>query len=224
MIYYKATQPDGTDFRTGTINYGKAFETGETVTLPGTIRDEEDAAYYLSISTAVADCTGFAWPCRLFEVEPVGTAWAPHKNLLPNKRACVALRVVKERSAHEALGPQGAELVALFAAIRGASHERLQRAAARDAAWSAAWAAARGAAWGAARGAAWGAAQGAVWGAAQGAVWDAARDAARDAAWGLSVRDLIGAAGWTREHYNRLVGPWASVMGAVHPNDGVTFR
>ena len=55
-------------------------------------------------------------------------------------------------------------------------------AAAREAAWGAAWAAAREAAWAAAREAAWGAARDAAWTAAREAARTAAREAARTAA------------------------------------------
>ena len=58
------------------------------------------------------------------------------------------------------------------------------RAAARDAAWAAAWAAAGDAAWAAA----WDAARDAAWAAARAAAWDAARAAAGDAAW-AAARD-----------------------------------
>lgn len=44
------------------------------------------------------------------------------------------------------------------------------------------------------------------------------RDAAGDAAHALAVRDLIGQ-GFSREAYDELVEPWASVMGPPHPDD-----
>lgn len=50
--------------------------------------------------------------------------------------------------------------------------------------------------------------------AAWNAVMDAVRSAARDAAFALVVRDLI-----SEEHYATLTGPWASVIGPVHPDD-----
>lgn len=31
LTYYKATRPDGTDFRTGTIDYAAALRTGEII-------------------------------------------------------------------------------------------------------------------------------------------------------------------------------------------------
>lgn len=39
------------------------------------------------------------------------------------------------------------------------------------------------------------------------------------AAWALVTRDLIGQHGYTQAHYDTLVAPWASVIGAVHPDD-----
>jgi hypothetical protein len=88
-----------------------------------------------------------------------------------------------------------------------------------SAAWNAAInavAAARdvGAAW-AAGSAAWNAAMDAV--AAAGASVSAARDAvaaAGDAALALVVRGLI-----SEDHYRILTGPWARVVGRVHPDD-----
>jgi hypothetical protein len=43
--------------------------------------------------------------------------------------------------------------------------------------------------------------------------------AARDAAEALVVRDLIGRRGFTQAHYDLLTGPWAKVIGPVHPDD-----
>ena len=40
-----------------------------------------------------------------------------------------------------------------------------------------------------------------------------------DAALALLVRDLIGPHGFTQEHYNTLVAPWAEVVGKAHPDD-----
>ena len=117
-------------------------------------------------------------------------------------------------------GPQWQEIIAQVRAVSGATPEQIEdlaaaRAAAWDAAWGAAQAAARGAAWDAARAAARDAALGAAWDAA----WDAARAAARDAALGLVTRDLIGTGTYTQEHYNLLTGPWRQVMGPLHADD-----
>lgn len=67
--------------------------------------------------------------------------------------------------------------------------------------------------------AAWAATRAAAWDAARAAARAAARDAARDAAWAAAVRDLIGQHGFTQAHYDLLAGPWAKVIGPIHPND-----
>ena len=212
--YYKATRPDGTDFRTGTIEY----RVGETVTHPAARRVRDDPSTYLSVSTVATDCTGFSWPCRLFVVEGVGRPLRAEG--MPNKRCFSSVRVVEERPAWEVFGPHGEEVVALIGRTG-----RLTRSESRllSAAWYAARDAARDAALGAARDAARYAARDAVryaasaardaaWYAARYAAWYAARDAAWDAAWdaasAIVVRDLI-----TPEQFHLLYGPWASVMG-----------
>jgi len=86
-----------------------------------------------------------------------------------------------------------------------------------------AWNAARAVAWVDARAAAGVAAVVAARTAAGDAVMDVARGAARDAAvvaaWALVIRDLIGQHGFTQEHYDTLTAPWATTIGAVHPDD-----
>ena len=148
---YKATRPDGTDFRTGTIDYAGALASGEVITHPAKFV-RNDPATYLSVSTVPSDCTGMSWPCRLFVVEPLGRAY--RNDDLPNKRCCRALYVIEERPAHEALGPQGEEVAALIERCRTLT---MQETLDLGAAWGAARDAARDAARGAARGAAWGA-------------------------------------------------------------------
>ena len=100
----------------------------------------------------------------------------------------------------------------------------LDTARAADAAWDA-WCAA-GAAAGAGAGAA-AAAWGAAWGAADaaGAAWGggaawSARYAAADAIDALAARDLIDEkTDWNQAAYDTLTGPWAKVIGKVHPDD-----
>jgi len=197
VTYYKATRPDGTDFRTGKIKY----EVGETVTHPckRTVRDAPST--YLSVSIAPADCTGMTWPCRLFRVEPVGRCLTATD--LPNKRACSALKVVEELPSHMALGPNGEAVAAFIERCRGVTRDEGNRRAA-------AWDAVGYAAWDAARGAARGAARDAVGYAAWCAAWDAAGDAAgcaaRYAAGVIVVRDLI-----TPEQYGTLVKSFVDV-------------
>ena len=189
--YYKAVRPDGTDFYSGRVMWDRV---GEIVEHPAPGNPGgHDAEGYLSVSVSPTDCTGMRWPCRLFEVEPVEgvPVWEPTPSL-PSKRAAHAWRVVRELPAHEALGPNGVEVVAFLALL-----PTLTRAQ---------WDAARSAAWGAARSAAWDAAWSAAWAAA----WDAARSAAGVSAWGaardaaraLLVRDLISA-----EQFDILTAP-----------------
>ena len=189
MKLYKATRPDGTDFRTGIVNYAEALKTGEVLKHPAK-RKRNDPSTYFSVSISPTDCTGMRWPCRLFRVEPVGRAIKNDR--LENKRCCSSLRVVEELPAHEALGPQGEEIAALIERCRTLTYDEAQEL-------RAAWDAARGAARDAARGAAWRAAWDAAWGAAWGA--------ARDAAFALISKDLI-----TPEQFNTLYDPWRKVM------------
>ena len=188
MTYFKAVRPDGTDFRTGTVQWapaqGEIPEEGIVVTHPTSTLWEEDHSTHLCASAAPADCTGFEWPCRLLEVEPVSEV---HRHA-GSKWSALSWRVVRELPAVEALGPQGAAVVAL---IDGLERLDAARDAARDAAWSAAWVAAWSAAWVAAWSAAWDAAWSAARDAARDAAWVAARDAARDAAVALVAWDLI---------------------------------
>ena len=111
--YCKAVRPDGTDFYSQSILWDRV---GEIVRHPnpGILRGG-DAEGYLSVSVSPADCTGMEWPCRLFVVEPVEgvPVWKPTPRL-PSKRASHAWRVVRELPAHEALGPNGVEVVAFL--------------------------------------------------------------------------------------------------------------
>ncbi len=180
MTYFKATRPDGTDFRTGTIDYGGALVSGEVIRHPGKkVRNEPST--YLSVSVEPADCTGFSWPCRLFRVESVGRVMA-NLSASPNKRAVSALRVVEELPAHLALGPNGEQVAAFIEGCQRLTIEDWRKVAAARAARDAAWAAARDAAW---------------------AAWAAARDAAGDAARAILVRDRI-----TPERYDALTQPF----------------
>ena len=212
--YFKATRPDGTDFRTGTVDYAAHLASGEPLVHPYPHR--EDASGYWSVATVATDCIGMSWPCRLFRVEPVDP-WEVGD--YPNKRACHTLRVVEELPAHEALGPQGEHVAALVARCSTLTSDEVRRLvaawdAARVAAWDAARVAARDAAWDAAQVAARDVARVAAQAAAQVAARAAARAAARDAAWALITRDLI-----ATEHYDTLTRPWRSVVGRIHPDD-----
>ena len=130
LTYYKATTPNGTDFWGGTFDYAAALETGEIIEHRATmIRD--DPSTYLSVSIHPANCTGMRWPCRLFVVEPVGRTLKASLN--NSKHSCHALRVIEERPAHEALGPQGDQVAALIERARSLTiDEATKLAAARD--------------------------------------------------------------------------------------------
>ena len=187
MTYYKAIRPDGTDFYTGTVQWapvqGGIPAEGIVVTHPTSTKWEFDHKTHLCASTSPTDCTGFTWPCRLLEVEPVSEVHE-HGGC---KMSALSWRVVHELPAMQALGPQGEAVVALLDGLRRLDAEALARLAdarvaardaARDAVWDAAWVAARVAAWDAARVAAWDAARVAARDAARDAAWDAAWDAA----------------------------------------------
>lgn len=207
--YYKATRMDGTDFYSGTVDYAAALRTGTAI--EHKVRDSfvGGASMYLSVSTSATDCTGFRWPCRLFEVEP-HNEWTPEAESLPNKRATLSLRVVAEIAATLALGPQSAQLVDLFEKARNLTAQQVNDLSTAElAARSVAELAARSAARLVAESAARLAAESAARSAAEEAAGSAARSAARTAM-ALCVRDLI-----TPEQYDILAGPWVSVMGDI---------
>ena len=105
----------------------------------------------------------------------------------------------------DTFGPQWRLIVAQVRLISGASPQQiLDLAAARDAAWTAAWDAARDAAWDAA----WDAARAAAWGAARAAARCATWAAAWDATLATLVRDLI-----TPKQHGLLMAPWRTVIG-----------
>lgn len=194
MNYYKATRPDGRDFRTGTVDYAAAFESGDVIEHPATKMTRDDAATYFSVATVETDCTGFSWPARLFRVVPVGRTMTASD--LPNKRACRRLRVAEELPAHRLFGPQGEEVVALIA-----------RAARLTPAEAEGLRAVRAAPTGPATRAAWDAtpsAREAAWDAAAFLAWDAAAFLAARA---LLVKDII-----SPEHFDLLYGPWREAI------------
>jgi len=190
-MYYKATRLDGTDFRTGTVNYAAACGTGQLVTWPGTrshysaagmVRD--DPATYLSVSTELGEVlTGGQWPCLLFTVKPHGRTIGHSEWTW--KRCCRDLVVLKELPAHQALGPNGEAVVALIERAKRLTAEEITawHAAARNAAAWHAGHAAGDAAWHAARYAAGHAAGDAAWHAA---ARNAAARHAGHAAWPLT--------------------------------------
>ena len=194
--YYKATRPDGTDFYTGIVDYGAALASGDTIRL-----DSDETEFpgpgWLHLATVPTECDGMTWPCRLFEVEPVGEFHRGEGH--PHKIGCREVRVLRELPAHEAFGPQGEQVAALIERARCLTAAEIKRL-------HAAWYAARAAARAAARYTAWDAA------------WDAAGYAAGDAAgyaaWSLVARDLI-----STDAYDTLTRPWGEVIGPIHPDD-----
>ena len=195
--YYKAVQPDGTDFFTGAVQWAPpdGHEGEWIVRHPTATKIGDHPREYLSVSTVATDCKGMKWPYRLLTVEAVGDVTTPSPIILPNMRAGVAFRVTGEPPAHEAFGPQGVHVAALIDRARHLTLDEVR-----------ALAPVRGDAWVAARAAAWDAA----WDAAS----DAARTAARDAAGALVVRDLI-----ATEDYDTLTRAWREVIGPIHPDD-----
>lgn len=204
QTFYKATRVDQTDFRTGTILY----EPGKRVRPhPADRRRICGPGYLHAADVPTETLLGGEWPCRLFEVtgKPVVGFDSQH----PHKGGFKQLTVERELPAHEVFGPQGAELVEFFGAVRALDYEQAKRL---HAAWNAACSAARIAAWNAARFAARNAAWNAAWAAACSAAWDAALDAARDAALAILTRDLIGSGDYTQEHHDLLYAPWKEVV------------
>ena len=139
MTYYKAIRPDGTDFYTGTVQWapesGDIPAEGIVVTHPTSTKWEFGHKTHLCASTSPTGCTGFEWPCRLLEVEPVSEVHE-HEGC---KVSALSWRVVRELPAMQALGPQGAAVAALIDGLRRLDAEALARLAdARYAAWYAA--------------------------------------------------------------------------------------
>ena len=218
MTYWKATSLNGTDFHTGTVDYAAALESGVPVTAPviGLANDHSfPGPKWLHLATVPTECVGMSWPCRLFEVEPVGDVFMD--NAHPHKIGARSVRVLREIEAHRVFGPQGEQVAALIECCRTLSAAELDRL---YTAWYAAGYAARYAARHAARDAAGYAARYAARAAAGYAARDAAGDAAGDTACALTVRDLIGQRdGWDQAAYDALTGPWRRTIGPIHPDD-----
>lgn len=212
--FFKAVRPDGTSFHDPTFRWlpedGVIPEGGWLVEHPtpaAQIGRSSGASTsgYLSVSTVATDCTGFRWPCRLLEVEPVGRACLDNKH--PSKRRVRAARVVRELDPHLTLGPQGEQVAALIErAARLTLDEGHRVSAARvtagdsDAAWYAAWCADT--------------TRCAAWEATREAELVGAWAAVCDAALGLINRDLI-----STTHYDTLTLPWRQAIGRIHPDD-----
>ena len=217
MTYWKATQPDGTDFCTGTVDYAAALESGEHLPALSGKGSFPGLGWY-HLATVPTECVGMSWPCRLFEVEPVGDVLMASAH--PHKIGATAVRVLREIEAHRVFGPQGVQVAALIgrcATLTADEVSRLYAATPGTARGVATRDATRGIARGTARVAAWGAA---LYAATPDTAWGAARGAALGAAWGLLLRDLIGKhPGWDQDAYDLLTGPWRQEIGPIHPDD-----
>lgn len=124
-LLYKFARPDGTDFWSGTVDYARALQTGEVIRHPwSAIIDPVDDSTYLSVSATPGDTlgNGFLFVLedgsvfgRLFQVEAVGEAIHLHQWHREgfSWRGVSALRVVSERPATEALGPNSAAFTEL---------------------------------------------------------------------------------------------------------------
>ena len=139
--YFKAVRPDGTDFRTGLVQWAPpAGHVGEwLVRHPTSSEIGNHPSKYLSVATDPTDCTGMRWPGRLLEVEAVGEVATPNPDM-PHKRAGVAFRVLREVPATVALGPQGEHVAELIRSIHDITRTPAERVAL---AWYATWDAAR---------------------------------------------------------------------------------
>ena len=100
-VFFKATRHDGTDFYTGEVDYGAALTSGESVTAP-VIGLANDLTFpgpsWLHLATVPTECVGMSWPCRLFEVEPVGDVIMDSAH--PYKIGARSVRVLREIDAH----------------------------------------------------------------------------------------------------------------------------
>ena len=213
MTYYKAVRPNGTSFHNGIFRWlpESGPVEGHVVTHPTASVVGKYPSGHLSVSVSPTDCTGMEWPCRLFEVEPVDgyDITAPHPATVPNKRAAIAWRIVRELPATDALGPQGVQVAALIERVgrlTAADDMRLYDAwcAAMYTEWKAAWDAARAGARDAARSAAWVALL----------VIDRVGATLESAALALLARDII-----STVHYDALTMPWRQAIGPIHPDD-----
>jgi hypothetical protein len=167
-------------------------------------------------------------PCRLFIVEPVGETWIPYRETLPNKVACIDLRVVDEMPWESTLGPQGEQIIALIERCRLCVGETVEKLASDpNVVWNKAQIVAedvirivdRAAAMSAAKSAAWDTIRFGAFHYGP-AVLGASR-AVSTAVAGLVIRDLIDMPeyGFTQAHYDTLTRHWRTTIGPIHPDD-----
>lgn len=218
MPHYKATRTNGTDFYSGKIDYAAALKDATPIVhpAPGAL-GSQSAGGYISVATVPTDCTAFQWPCRLFEVEPVGESWAPSRGM-PNKRAAHKVKVVAEIESWRVFGPRGEGCAAIIDRFATLTYEqRLALADARDSAWWDAWNRACAVALG-------GRAGRAGLDAARYALCDRLRGWRDDgfAACGAALAVLFSGfpdLALSREDYAALTAPWRAVVGKAHPVD-----
>lgn len=207
--YFKAVRPTGRDHYSGTIDYSVP---GSVVTHPNSTRMLHNIpSSYLSVSTSPEEALlGGSWPCRLFEVEPIGDVMGD-LFASPHKRACLAVKVIQELPAYLVFGPQREHVVALLRRAQYLNSDQVRAgnitwgnsgAVARQAVWDAAWAAASRSNRGSACHAAWA------------YVWGEYGYAPGIAAVALIVRDQL-----DPSDYRFLTAPWRSVAGNAHPDD-----
>jgi hypothetical protein len=223
MTLYKAVdKKDGRDFYSHSIDYVSKIGESTPVNHPQPVRDSEDARYYISVSVKAGDCTGFRWPATLLEVTSVGKTWTPHPGGMPNKRAAVGVRVVRELPAHLLFGPQGEVLVGMIEAfdkMTPAKHRALYGT--RPAGWYTMYLAV--AVGGRAARAGLRAARSALSGRLVGG-WDGDDGrTAYGAALAVLLRHTRGKKGGiTQAEYDTLTAPWVQVTGQkAHPEDVV---
>lgn len=134
-IYYKATKTDGSSFNASPDGTRPIYAPGFTYTIPkNERRPQMCSSGVLHASDVPAETLiGGSWPCRLFEV-----TGKPVVGPEGHKFGFYSFDVVREIEAWRALGPNGLEVAAFIAAVRG-TNAKQQRgvAAARAAAWDA---------------------------------------------------------------------------------------
>ena len=212
---WKFTRADGTDHRTGTINYRDNIGREMVHHWPDTgSKDVCGEGYHLgkTLKGAGTYCApGAVFRCSYSRKDVLGED--------DDKVRVSRLTVLEEVPAWKGYGPRGKQVQAFIDSLSsipwfenvGQPYEKPAWAkeikwvdswdAARDAAWDAAGPAARAAAGAAARAAA----RAAAWDAARAAAWDAAWDAARDAAGDAAraVAEIMG--GIKNGYFSRLM-------------------
>ncbi len=208
--FYKAFAPDGFDFNSHTIDYGKAFAAGETVKHP---RPGKEVTGYLSVTDDPTELPGARWPLVLWEVEPVGKSWKASD--YKHKHACHEVRGVRQVESHLALGPGGEHVLRAIETWQALPYEERNRLYSMP----------RSDAWYTARGKAWDAAVSLGVGSDPASFdlglgdddWAAGLGGALAALvrHGIDREDIA----FTKRDYATLTAPFRKHVGAVHPDD-----